>query len=138
MEITKLGEHVDEKYYKFINDEFEKHSKKHGIDCDYKSFTYVVEEDGKTIGVLTGHAYYDEVHIGDLVVLEECRHNHIGTKLVNRAIEDYRDKGYKKITLNTYEFQAVDFYKKLGFEIEFKRECEDNSKLNKYFMTKMY
>ena len=138
MKIIKLGKEVDEKYYQFIDSEFEKYSKKNGINCGFNSFTYVAEDDGKTVGVLTGHSYYDEVHIGDLVVLEEYRHQHIGSQLVNQVIEEHRGKGFKNITLSTYEFQAKEFYKKLGFKVEFKRENKDNEKLNKYFMTKNY
>lgn len=138
MKITKLGKNVDEKYYQFIDSEFEKYSKKNGLDCEFNSFTYVAEDEGKTIGVLTGHSYYDEVHIGDLIVLEEYRHQHIGSQLVNQAIEEFRNKGFKNVTLSTFGFQAKDFYEKLGFEIEFKRENKDNEKLSKYFMVKKY
>ena len=40
-----------------------------------------------------------------------------------------------KITLTTFGFQAPEFYKKLGFQVEFIREDKD-PKLTKYFLAK--
>ena len=93
------------------------------------------EEDGNILGVITGRAYYNEVHIGDLIVASSLRRSGIGSKLV-RAVEDnYRGKGYDKITLTTFGFQAPEFYKKLGYEVEFVREDKE-PKLSKYFLAK--
>ena len=49
--------------------------------------------------------------------------------------EYYKDKGYDIITLTTFGFQAPEFYKKLGYEVEFVREDKD-PKLAKYFLAK--
>ena len=46
-----------------------------------------------------------------------------------------RGRGYEKITLTTFGFQAPEFYKKLGYEVEFVREDKD-PKLAKYFLAK--
>ena len=55
------------------------------------------------------------------------------------VLADYEDafkgKGYEKIALTTFGFQAPEFYKKLGYEVEFIREDKD-PKLNKYFYIK--
>ena len=52
------------------------------------------------------------------------------------AVEDaYKGKGYEKITLTTFGFQAPEFYKKLGYEVEFIREDND-PKLRKFFLAK--
>lgn len=40
------------------------------------------------IGILTGHSYYKEIHIGDLIVLEEYRNKKTGSMLV-KAVEEY-------------------------------------------------
>ena len=47
----------------------------------------------------------------------------------------YKDKDYEKIALTTFGFQAPEFYKKLGYELEFVRKDSD-SKLSKHFYLK--
>ena len=138
MQIIKLdGKNVDEEYYKFIDDEFNKYAEKNNITCNYMPFFYIVQDGEKLVGAITGYSYYEEVRINDLVVIEEYRKKHIGSMLVNRVIEDYRGREFKNVNLSTYGFQALDFYKKLGFEVEFVRE-NDNKKLNKYYLIKKY
>ena len=81
MEI-KYVEKLNDELGKMIDDEFEKYARKHGVVCGYKPFTFIAEEDGKTIGIITGCTYYKEVHIGDLIIVEEYRNRHIGSKLI--------------------------------------------------------
>ena len=59
----------------------------------------------------------------------------VGSKLVEAVENAYKDKGYEKIALTTFGFQAPEFYKKLGYELEFIRQDND-SKLSKYFYLK--
>lgn len=129
-------EELDEEFYKIIDDEFNKFATKNGVNCNYKPFSFIAKEDNKFVGLITGHSYYKEVHIGDLIILEEYRNKHIGSMLV-KAVEDYfKDKEFENINLTTYGFQALEFYKKCGYEIEFIRKNKINSKLDKYFLVK--
>ena len=121
-----------------IDTEFNKLADKNNLICDYTSFCFIAKEDNKVIGVIKGHSYYDEVHISDLIILEQYRKKHIGTRLVE-AVEKYcSDKGFERITLSTFDFQAPEFYKKCGFEVEFIRENKKNPKLTKYFLIKLF
>ena len=132
MEIKRFDE-VDDRLGEFINKEFSAYGEQNGVVLNYDEFCFAAEEDGNILGVITGRAYYNEVHIGDLIVASSLRKGGIGSKLV-RAVEDnYRGKGYDKITLTTFGFQAPEFYKKLGYEVEFVREDKD-PKLSKYFL----
>ena len=134
MEIKRFDE-VDDRLGEFINKEFSAYGEQNGVVLNYDEFCFAAEEDGKILGVITGRAYYNEVHIGDLIVASSVRKGGIGSKLV-RAVEDnYRGNGYDKITLTTFGFQAPEFYKKLGYEIEFVREDKE-PKLSKYFLAK--
>ena len=129
---------LDEKYYKIIDTEFNKFANKNDVICNYIPFAFVAMEDNKFIGIITGNSYYKEIHISDLIVLEEYRNKQIGSKLV-KAVEDfYKGKGFENINLTTYDFQAPEFYKKCGFKVEFVRENKENSKLNKYFFIKYF
>ena len=114
-------ENLDDNINDMIDDEFNKKNKKNDVVCNYKSFNFVAKEDENIVGIITGHSYYNEVHISDLIILEEYRNRHIGSRLIE-AVENYfKNKEFKNINLSTYEFQAPEFYKKCGFKVEFVR-----------------
>ncbi len=133
MEIKRITE--DERTDEFIGIEFSDYAKDCDVELNFEEFCYAAEDDGKIAGVITGRVYYNEVHIGDLIVGKEYRRDGVGTKLVAAVEEAYKGKGYEKIALTTFGFQAPEFYKKLGYELEFVREDAD-PKLSKYFYLK--
>lgn len=125
----------DDKIGEFIGEAFEAYAADNDILCDYEDFCFVAKEGEKILGAVTGHAYYNEVHVGDLIVVNECRGKDVGTKLMLAVEEEFRGKGRENINLSTYEFQALGFYKKLGYEVEFIRP-NSIPKLTKYFLRK--
>ncbi len=130
--VNETNDVVDE----FINKSFTDYAVKNDVVLNFEEYCFAAEEDGEIIGIITGRAYYNEVHIGDLIVDEKYRHMNIGTKLVKAVEKAYTGKGYSKITLTTFGFQAPEFYKKLGYSLEFIREDND-PKLCKYFYIKL-
>jgi ribosomal protein S18 acetylase RimI-like enzyme len=133
MIIKRVSE--NDKISDFINDEFTNYSTDCEVALNYEDFCFVAEDDGDIVGVIVGRAYYNEVHIGDLIVGKDYRRAGVGSKLVAAVEEAYKGKGYEKIALTTFGFQAPEFYKKLGYELEFIREDAD-PKLSKYFYLK--
>ena len=131
-------EHADEELGKIIGLEFTKFAEKNDANCNYIPFCFVAKDDDELAGVITGHAYYKEVKISDLIVLEQYRGRHIGSKLVEAVEEYFKGEGYANINLSTYGFQAPDFYIKCGFQIEFIREDASDPKLTKYFFIKFF
>ncbi len=129
-------ENLKDEDYKLLDDEFNKYAIKNDIKCNYKSFNFVAKEDNKIVGIITGNSYYKEVHICDLIVIEEYRHRHIGSKLIETVEKYFQDKEFENINLTTYRFQAPEFYKKHGFELEFIRKSKEDSKLDKCFFVK--
>ena len=129
---------LDEDIYDMIDNEFNKYATKNGVSCNYNPFAFVAKEDNKVVGIITGNSYYKEVHINDLIILEEYRNKQIGSKLVETVNNYYKGKGFENMNLTTYGFQAPEFYKKCGFQVEFVRENKENSKLNKYFLVKYF
>ena len=134
----KYTPELSEEFYKLIDTEFNRFATKNDVACNYTPFNFVAKEDNKIVGMIAGHSYYKEVHIGELIVFDEYRNKHIGTKLVETVESYFRNKGFENINLTTYGFQALEFYKKCGFEVEFMRESKKNSKLNKYFLIKYF
>jgi ribosomal protein S18 acetylase RimI-like enzyme len=133
MIIKRVSE--NDKISDFINDEFTNYSTDCEVALNYEDFCFVAEDDGDIAGVIVGRAYYNEVHIGDLIVGKDYRRAGVGSKLVAAVEEAYKGKGYEKIALTTFGFQAPEFYKKLGYELEFIRE-DAEPKLSKYFYLK--
>lgn len=133
---VKRAEEIDDRIGEFINREFTVFGNESGVELNYDEFCFVAEDDdGQLLGAITGRAYYNEVHIGDLIIGKEHRKSGIGRKLVEEVENTYKGKGYVKITLTTFGFQAPEFYKKLGYETEFVR-VDKEPKLSKYFLAK--
>lgn len=131
-------ENLDESFYEIIDSEFNKYAIKNNVVCNYKSFSFIAKINNEFVGIITGNSYYKEVHISDLIVLEQYRNQHIGSKLVEAVENHFKNKEFDNINLTTYEFQALEFYKKCEFKVEFVRKNKENSKLNKYFLVKYF
>ena len=67
--------------------------------------------------------------------MEEYRKSGVGSMLVKAVEEAFNDDNREQINLTTYGFQAIEFYKKLGYEVEYVRKNKDE-KLTKYFLIK--
>ncbi len=131
-------ENPNEEFYRILEEEFEKFAIRNDVICNYMPINFVAKDGEKIIGVLSGHSYYKEIHISSLIILEEYRNKHIGSKLIEEVERYYKDKGFENINLTTYVFQALEFYKKGGFQIEYVREDKENPKLTKYFLIKYF
>lgn len=136
MIMIEYREKLEEEFYNIIDSEFNKFAVKNGVTCNYVPFAFVAKDNEKVVGIITGNSYYQEVHISDLIVLEEYRNKKIGSQLIKEVEKYYTNKGFENINLTTYAFQAPEFYKKCGFKIEFVKENKENPKLNKYFLVK--
>ena len=135
MNIKRIND-VDSRIGSFINEEFSSYALQNHVDLNFNEFCFIAESDaGEILGVITGRAYYNEVHIGDLIIHKDHRKCGLGCKLVSAVEEAYQNAGYDKITLTTFGFQAPEFYQKLGYQVEFIRE-DKNPKLCKYFLSK--
>lgn len=78
MEIKRVSEtdRIDE----FTDIEFSNYATDCEVGLNFEEFCFVAEDDGKIAGVIIGRAYYNEVHIGDLVVGKDYRREGIGRK----------------------------------------------------------
>lgn len=67
MNIKRMIEE-DNRIGNFINGEFLSYAEQNNVDLNYNEFCFIAEsDDGEIVGVITGRAYYNEVHIGDLI-----------------------------------------------------------------------
>jgi len=75
------------------------------------------DDDGKTIGGLVGRVVYDWLFIELFHLPEAARGKGLGTQMMQQAEDFARDRGLAGIWLDTYHFQALGFYEKLGYEV---------------------
>ena len=82
---------------------------------DVEDCSYHIEADGAMIAGIVAQRTLDLIEIEYLFVDEEYRGQGFGRALVDKVEEVAAQKGVKRILLNTYRFQAEDFYSKLGY-----------------------
>lgn len=86
-------------------------------------------------GILSEMYCWNCIYIDALWVKEEYRKDKLGTKLLKEIEKIAKEKDCHLIHLDTFDFQAKDFYIRHGYEIfGVLDECPENHK--RYFMKK--
>ncbi|KRU24711.1 GNAT family acetyltransferase [Clostridium sporogenes] len=86
-------------------------------------------------GILSKMYCWNCIYIDVLWVKEENRKDGLGTKLLKEVEKIAKEKDCHLIHLDTFDFQAKDFYIKHGYEIfGILDQCPENHK--RYFMKK--
>ncbi len=79
---------------------------------------YIIKDDGKIIAGIKICLYRNEcMFISVLFVDEEYRCKGLGSGLLKHVEEEAKSRRIKLIHLDTFDFQAKDFYLKQGYEI---------------------
>ncbi len=111
----------------------------HGVDVNHKQFALVlVDNQNNTIGVLNAFTAFAEIYVCDFWVDRPHRGKGYGTQLLKTLQDRFQGKGFNNINLVTNQFQAPEFYKKCGFELEFIRKNIKNPKLTKFIFVKYF
>jgi hypothetical protein len=83
----------------------------------YQPLTLPISDDsGATIGGLLGQTAYGWLFTHLLFIPEALRSQGIGTELMLRAESEAVSRGCHSAWLDTFEFQALAFYERLGYE----------------------
>lgn len=78
----------------------------------------VIDKNGRIIGGIIAKMYcWNVVYVDILWVDIEYRGNGIGTYLLTELEKIAKNKGVTLIHLDTFDFQAKDFYLKQGYEV---------------------
>lgn len=101
-----------------------------------KPFAFFIKDETNQIkGGCSGYIYYGCLYVDLLWVDKALRANQYGTKLMMQAELLAIEKGCHFIAVNTMDFEALGFYKKLGYIIEFERHGFDKKSIM-YFLRK--
>ena len=90
------------------------------------AFTFFIRDNkykikGKVKGGCHGCIYYGCLYVDQLWIDETLRHQGYGTQLMQAAEKLAREESCLFMTVCTMDWEALNFYKKLGFVVEFER-----------------
>lgn len=87
-----------------------------------ESFGFFIHSDSKeVIGGCNGSMYYGCLYIDSLWLDESLRNKSLGTRLMESAEALGKERGCLFSTVNTMDWEALGFYQKMGYTIEFQR-----------------
>jgi ribosomal protein S18 acetylase RimI-like enzyme len=92
-----------------------------GFQRDYTSFE-IREDNGELIGICKVKLFFGNLHIKVLLIKKKYRGQGFGTQLINHALQYAKEQGCRFAFIESMSFQAPEFYKKLGFIVELKRD----------------
>ena len=112
-----------EKYDSILQNQLEKFDIENDIhDVQEENYMFVAIDDNKFAGGVHGSVTEDSMYIGWLVVDEAYRGNEIGKNLMFKIEAKAKELNVYSINLGTVEFQAQEFYSKLGYKTVFIKE----------------
>ena len=101
---------------------------------EFINWLFVAHKNGEIVGAIKGDIMWGVVHIDLLIVIPEYRKLGVGSKLYNLAIEHAKKQNCKIATVETFNFQAPDYWKSKGFNVDFIRPGYETNQL--YFLSK--
>lgn len=97
---------------------------------------FIHNHEQQIVGGAIGNVIFSIMHIKYLWLAESLRGRGMGTKIISVLVAKAIDQGLTSIALETYSFQAPEFYKKLGFLETGKFENYPCLGINKLFFQK--
>lgn len=104
---------------------------------DFADFSFHVEENGVIVAGIVAESVGDTVEVEFLFVDETCRGRGLGKALLERVETAARERGMRRVLLNTYSFQAPGFYQKMGYQEMLKLEPAFDTVSQSYFLKEL-
>lgn len=116
----RVSDHISQQDEKEILDGLMEYNRKHFETLNWRDLgIYLEDEEGKKTAGIIGFTHGVWLSIKYLWVSERLRGQDIGSGLLKKAEDEARKRGCKYSFLDTFNFQAPDFYQKYGYEILF-------------------
>lgn len=118
MEIFKQWNQVDSEYIRQKVIEHNMANVPEEVKHPKKQISFILrDENQKILGGITGTNYWYHLHIDFLWVDESLRGQGYGKELLTRIEEFAIEQSCHLIQLDTFSFQAPNFYQKFGYEV---------------------
>ena len=103
---------------------------------NFQRLCYILQgPDQEIVGGVLGEIYWNWFYIDLVWVKEDLRGQGYGSLLMERAEEEAQKRGARNAYLDTFSFQAPDFYRKLGYQ-EFGQLPDFPPGSQRYFLCK--
>lgn len=101
------------------------HASNKGV--DFVPYNYHIEQNGEVVAGITAWAFGSDVHIDTLAVDESQRRKGLGGQLLAHVEEQAKRNGCTTASVDTFSFQAPEYYPAHGYEVVFRYPLDDGS-----------
>src|SRR4051812_4560048 len=113
-----IDDHPDPRDLEFLEDQINAYNiAVTGILDWYPLAIFVRDDAGQIVAGIDGGMWGDYLEIKNLWVSESLRGQGVGRRLLLAAEQQARARGCAQVLLDTHDFQAPEFYKKLGYSV---------------------
>ena len=110
--------YIDQPPWEIIGGGIADYNTQQAGDDEGKNLCFVLRSpDQDIIGGVIGATYWNWLYINLMWIKEEFRGRGFGHQLLTLAEQEARQRGAEYAYLDTFSFQAPDFYKKHGYEV---------------------
>jgi GNAT superfamily N-acetyltransferase len=110
--------YVDEPEWGIIGQGINNYNRQQAGEDDAQSLCFVLKApDQEIVGGVIGATYWDWFHLDLLWVKDDLRGRGHGHRLLTLAEDEARRRGARNAYLDTFSFQAPDFYEQHGYRI---------------------
>lgn len=114
----KISEKVDPAEKRAVIDALVAYNDSRAPKEEYKEIErYIKNDDEKVVGGVIGYTHWGWLFIKQLWVDESIRGKGAGAMLMGSIESAAAERGCEWVWLDTFDFQALPFYQKLGFEV---------------------
>lgn len=89
--------------------------------------SFEIHNDSEWVGAIVVQPFWGQLHIKYLFVGKKYRKQGFGRLLMEKALEFAKQRNYRFAFVETLSFQALGFYQKMGFVLEFSRPGYSNN-----------
>ena len=111
-------EKPEESAWGIIGRGLHEYNEKQAGDNKFQRLCFVIQSpDEKIMGGVLAELYWGWLYIDLMWIEEELRGQGYGHRLLMQVEDEARKRGAKKVYLDTFSFQAPDFYKQHGYQV---------------------